>query len=133
MMGKIKEFMTAMPYTVTPDFPLTESLELMERYKIRHLPVEKVGSLLGVLLYSNVRLALSVQSTRRLLVSDAMSRHCYVVSPDAAVADVVTEMVKSKSDYAVILRSQKIIGIFTATDALRILVEILTHEPARAA
>lgn len=129
----IRDHMTAMPHTVTQDLPLSESLELMETHNIRHLPVEYAGNLVGILLYADARHALELQSVKLLKVESVMLRHPYAVSPNADLADVVLEMSETKQDYAVIQEGTKIIGIFTSTDALRVLSELLRVQATKAA
>jgi CBS domain-containing protein len=133
MESSICDHMTATPYTVTQDLPLSEALELMETNSIRHLPVEYSGNLVGILLYSDVRHALELRPTRLMKVESVMLRHPYAVPPDVDLAEVVLEMSKTKQDYAVVQEGSKIIGIFTATDALLVLSKMLRFQSQKAA
>jgi CBS domain-containing protein len=133
MVAKIKEFMTPTPHTVTRDLPLRECIEMMDHYQVRHLPVEYAGKLVGILIYSDVKNALSFQGSQLITAESAMLRQPYCVSPDAELPDVVFEMSDTRCDYAVIQDGDRIIGIFTAIDALRILGEVFRYQIVRAA
>jgi acetoin utilization protein AcuB len=54
-----------------------------------------------------------------------MSPDVYTVTPSAKVADVVSEMAKHKYGCAVVVESAKVVGVFTTTDAMRLLAMLL--------
>lgn len=125
-MPKIQKFMTAMPHTVGSDIPLKKALELMTAHHIRHLPVQSAGTLEGVLSDRDIRLAASFQGAEELRVDDVMSPDPFKVSPDAELDYVVREMAEHKYGCAVVQQDNgRVVGIFTATDGLRVLAELL--------
>lgn len=132
MLSRMSHFMTPTPITVTQDLPLRESIEMMEFNRIRHLPVEYSGVLVGVLLYEDARHALACETKRLIKVEDVMHRQPFTVHPNDPLKDVVLEMAQTKRDYVIVEEDSKIIGIFTTTDALKILSERLEHEQAAA-
>lgn len=71
--------------------------------------------------------------SRRLRLKDIMSRQPYRVSPDASLADTAARMAQSREDCAIIVRGDQVLGLFTSTDALRVLSEVFTYEPLVAA
>jgi CBS domain-containing protein len=52
-------------------------------------------------------------------LSDIMTRDAFTVSPDAAVSEVVTNMVKRRLGSALVMQSDMLVGIFTERDVLR--------------
>src|SRR5437899_1761020 len=50
----VGEILTRSPVTVTPDMRLSEARELMERHRIRRLPVVKGDELVGILSLGDV-------------------------------------------------------------------------------
>jgi acetoin utilization protein AcuB len=58
-------------------------------------------------------------------VEDAMATDVYTASPDAALDEVAAEMAARKLGSAVILDGANVIGIFTTTDALAALTQIM--------
>jgi CBS domain-containing protein len=51
---RISDVMTSSPVTVTPDMRLSEARQLMERHKIRRLPVTKGEEVVGILSLGDV-------------------------------------------------------------------------------
>lgn len=125
-MPQIQKYMTAMPHTIGTDIPVKKALELMTSHRIRHLPVQSGGKLLGILSDRDIRLAASFQGAEELLVEDVMSPDPFKVEPDSSLDYVVSEMAEHKYGCAVIQQGNgRVVGIFTATDGLRVLAELL--------
>jgi CBS domain-containing protein len=55
---KVEEVMTREPITVTEDTPLDEVVRLMERHRIKRLPVLREGALVGIVARANIMHAL---------------------------------------------------------------------------
>ena len=55
---RVDEVMTSDPITVTEDTPLTEVVELMERHRIKRLPVVRQGKLVGIVSRADIMHAL---------------------------------------------------------------------------
>ncbi|MDB5212478.1 MAG: hypothetical protein JWO86_405, partial [Myxococcaceae bacterium] len=55
------------------------------------------------------------------IVDEAMSTDAYAVSPEARLEDVAASMAANRYGCAVVIERGRVIGIFTATDALRVL------------
>ena len=117
--------MTPMPHTVGPTIALKRAYELMKENNIRHLPVLEAGKLVGILTDRDVKLASSFKSNAELMVGDVMTADPFSTTPHALLGDVVEEMAEHKYG-SVIVRQEndKVVGIFTAVDALRLLAEM---------
>jgi CBS domain-containing protein len=55
---KVEEVMTREPITVSEDTPLDEVVRLMERHRIKRLPVLRAGALVGIVTRANIMHAL---------------------------------------------------------------------------
>jgi CBS domain-containing protein len=55
---RVEEVMTREPITVTEDTPLDEVVRLMERHRVKRLPVVRQGDLVGILTRANIMHAL---------------------------------------------------------------------------
>jgi acetoin utilization protein AcuB len=125
-MPLIQKFMSVMPHTVSFDLPLTGAISLMREQKIRHLPVMNGEKLVGVLTDRDVKLVSGFAGSDTMRVEQAMIPEPYVVTPDASLDHVVSEMAEHRYGCAVIRQENgKVVGIFTATDGLRVLSEQL--------
>ena len=56
---KVREVMTREPITVTENAPLHEAVDLMERHRIKRLPVLRHGKIVGILARANLMRALA--------------------------------------------------------------------------
>jgi CBS domain-containing protein len=56
---KVEEIMTPEPQTITPETPLDEVVSLMERHRIKRLPVVQDGKVVGVVSRANLLHALA--------------------------------------------------------------------------
>ncbi|MEK6579389.1 MAG: CBS domain-containing protein [Bdellovibrionota bacterium] len=126
-MPKIDKFMTPMPHTIGMDIPIKKALEIMREHGIRHLPVQEGGKLVGVLTDRDIKLAASFQGASELIVEDVMTPDPFTTHPEASLDYVVSQMAEHKYGCAVVQQeNKKIVGIFTATDGMRVFAEILT-------
>ena len=93
---------------------------------IRQVPVQQGGKLVGGLTDRDIKLAASFRGPGELNVEDVMTPDPYVVAPEAALDAVVLEMAEHKYGCAIVVQPNgKVVGIFTANDACRVLGEIL--------
>ena len=118
--------MTVMPHTINYTVPINTAFEMMREHRIRHLPVQNAGNLVGILTDRDIKLASSFSGAAELKVEDVMTPDPYVVKPHTALDQAVLEMAEHKFGCAVIQQENgKVVGIFTATDGLRVLGGIL--------
>jgi acetoin utilization protein AcuB len=61
----------------------------------------------------------------KVLVSEAMAQSPYLVSPDAALDEVVSAMAQNKYGSAVVTQHERVVGIFTTVDACRAFADLL--------
>jgi CBS domain-containing protein len=119
----IESVMTPQPFTIGRDQTLATAHTMMQSHHIRHLPVLERGELVGVLSQRDLYFVENISGVdvSKDHVDDAMSTDCYVVAPQASVREVAATMAERKLGSAVIVEAGRVIGIFTATDALRVL------------
>jgi CBS domain-containing protein len=70
---------------------------------------------------------ISVSSSLR--VRDVCNPQVHIVAPDQLLEDVLREMAAKHSDVALVVRDDKLLGIFTGTDACRGYAELLHKQP----
>lgn len=120
--------MTPVPYAIADDQTVEEAHARMTELDVRHLPVMRGSRLVGIV--SQRDLAALTASTRAhpstLRVSDAMSSNPYTASPDTPLSEVARRMADERYGAVLIVDDGTIQGIFTTTDALRILSQLLT-------
>ena len=123
----VRKYMTTTPRALRPDDTLAHAHALMKELKIRHLPVCEEERVVGLLSDGDLFRAESLHDAdpNTLKAKDVMSRTPYMVSPDAPLDEVVQEMANKKYGSAVVVDNHKVVGVFTATDALSAFAELL--------
>jgi len=120
-------FMTPLPFAVGDDQTVEEAHARMTELDIRHLPVMRGSRLVGIV--SQRDLASLVASTGRhpseLHVADAMTPDPFVANSEAPVAEIALRMAESRYGAVVVVDGGEVRGIFTTTDALRLLADLL--------
>jgi len=120
---EIFEVMTPLPVTIDSSTSLQTASHLMRRYDIRHLPVLEGEKLVGLIIERDVEIVLRFKllDAQTEPVRSLMSKVPLIVSFDAKVTEVIEEMIRTKGDCAVVFKNNKVAGIFTLIDILRLL------------
>jgi acetoin utilization protein AcuB len=127
--------MTSSPATIEASRSLAEAHRTMRRHGIRHLPVVAGGSLVGILSLRDLHLLETLRDVdpEKVSVDEAMTRSPYTVEPGASVETVARTLAENKWGSAVVVDDGKVVGMFTTTDALKLLARLLRNERLRAA
>ena len=127
--SKIGSYMVKSPYVASTDQSMQEAYDYMRECNIRHLPVIDDGELVGLISERDVKEAQATGEGKKLKVEDVMKRDVYVVQKSADLSEVVSVMAENKLGSVVIVdRYKNVVGIFTTTDALKILASLLDEE-----
>lgn len=119
--------MTSQPFTIGRRESLETTHKLMREHRIRHLPVLERGELIGVVSQRDlyfVETLRGVDDVENDIVEDAMSTDTYAVAPEAAIGAVAKSMALHHYGCAVVIERGKVAGIFTVTDALRLIAAL---------
>jgi acetoin utilization protein AcuB len=117
--------MTRQPWIVQADDSLTIAREMLDARGAHHLPVLDGGKIVGIITARD----LAVAGERRGTVADLMVPvRC--VSGDAHMSDVLDSMTEDGDDAVVVVGADHVEGIFTTTDALRVLSQLLRRRAA---
>ncbi|HWP66106.1 MAG TPA: CBS domain-containing protein [Candidatus Limnocylindria bacterium] len=125
---RIKSVMTPFPYSVSCDATVAEAQALMASHHVRHLPVKKGSSLIGVVSERDVQFALDSQRGKGdppLRVRDVASLDLYVVDLSTPLDEVLAHMARSHVSCALVRKGTKLVGVFTTSDACRLFGEYL--------
>ena len=122
----VDEFTTPSPYSVAEKSTYSEIFELMSSQGIRHLPVVQNGLPIGLISDRDIHLLALASSNENILAEDIMTKDPFTVYPDTPIEEVALEMSQRKIGSAIVTSEDgKVTGIFTATDALNALVEVM--------
>lgn len=124
----VADVMTVCPHTIGSDQKLAKAHQIMRELGIRHLPVLRGGKLVGVLSQRDLYFLESLAGVDVDIdqVADAMTPDVFTTLPDEPLRNVAREMANKKYGCAVVMDEDgRVLGIFTVTDALRHLADVL--------
>lgn len=119
----IGDVMTPQPLTIGREQKLVTAHQMMAENGIRHLPVLEHGALVGIVSQRDLYFVETIAGVDKLTdkVEDAMTIDTRTFAPETPLTDVAREMFEEKLGCAVIIERDRVIGIFTGMDALRLL------------
>lgn len=131
----IEQVMSPCPVAVNPHHTFAEAHGIMRAHRIRHLPVEEAGRVVGVVSQGDLRLLESLDEidTQLVEVEEAMTPDPYQVGRDELLVDVVDQMVARRIGSALVVEDGAAVGIFTCVDALTVLRHLLDGREAHGA
>jgi acetoin utilization protein AcuB len=128
-MPQVVAVMTPFPYSVDVDATVARAMELMKEHHFRHLPVVAAGQLRGVLTERDVRTALGrnigFHNAEGIRVGDIFHEDAFTVEADVPLDEVVSAMAERHIGSALVTKKGKLVGVFTSTDACRVLAQVL--------
>jgi acetoin utilization protein AcuB len=131
LMPQVKRYMTHEPYSIESTDSLIRAKTLMRNHMIRHLPVIDGGMLVGIVSERDVSVVEAVPGTDLAHIETArvMEPAIYVWS-ETPIDEVSELMAKEKRDCVVVKGGNGVEGIFTATNALEALADLIRRATA---
>ncbi|MBS7325391.1 MAG: CBS domain-containing protein [Thiopseudomonas sp.] len=123
----VEEFTTPDPISIEETMGLEELLRLMSSNGIRHLPVMRDGELAGIISDRDVRLfaGMPLEDRKGLTAGDIMTEDLLSIDASTPLDEAAMLMSAHKVSSLIVREDDQFLGIFTATDALNALVEVL--------
>jgi acetoin utilization protein AcuB len=132
----VRHYMTPMPETIDEDTSLSDAKDRMFALGVHHLPVLHEGNLTGILSHRDIAVAetLTTMSATKIPVRQVMTAVVFSCGPNAHVEAVAREMAAHHYGSAIVVdpdHPTKIVGVFTTTDALRALADIIDKHASK--
>jgi acetoin utilization protein AcuB len=126
----VEEFATPSPVSAPPTASFAELKKAMSSGGFRHLPILNKGEVVGVVSDRDLRILEGLgELSKQVSAADFMARDVLMVSPKDPLESVVLQMSERKVGSAVVCdQADEFLGIFTSTDAMNALVEIIRGE-----
>jgi acetoin utilization protein AcuB len=132
----VRDIMQTTLVTITPATTLPEAIRLAKHRGIRHLPVLEDGRLVGIVSDRDLKRAMASPATsletrellyllERLQVEEIMTRAVITVGPDASIGSAARLMVQEKIGALPVTEGERLVGLITETDVLRLVVDRL--------
>jgi len=126
------ENMTANMYVISnltfldPESTVYDAYERMKRDQIHHIPVVENGEAIGIISDRDLQFVTLSGNSQEIKCKDIMTEKPLSVSTSEPLADVARTMIDKKVNSVLINNTEgKVVGIFTSTDALKILANQL--------
>ena len=130
----IESIMTPSPLSVEKEISVEEAQRIMMDHKIRHLPVVEQNRAVGILSDRDIALALLVnhgmETATTLKVGDICTLDAFSVNVGDKLDDIAFTMAEKQIGSALVVDGEKLVGIFTATDACEYLGHCLRSKGA---
>ena len=129
-MPLIKSVMTPFPYSIETERTVGDARRMMNQHNVHHLPVMQDGKLIGVISARDVRFGEDCNpendtSPDQPLVGDVCEASAYVVALNTPLDQVLLHMARAHTGAALVTKEDRLVGIFTMTDACRAYGELL--------
>lgn len=123
----VEEFTTPDPITAAEGTSVDELIEMMHKHGIRHIPIVKADKVIGIVSERdlNVVACLELKEKRLVYARDIMAKDPVTVDSQTTLDEVAYEMSNRKIGSVIVNEGSKFLGIFTSTDALNALIEIV--------
>ncbi len=133
---QVQEWMTATPYTCTPETTLADANDILDEWGFRRLPVvDEAGDLIGMISRSDLRSASPSSITSlslfevnymwaKLTVADVMTVDVATIAPTDSMKQAGELMLTHKVSALPVVEGRRLVGILTETDILRFLVSL---------
>jgi len=132
----VRSLMATQPVTLNADDHLTLASDLMNLGRVRHMPVMAGERLVGLVSQRdlfraavssvlNFRPAAEREWLGKIRVAEIMTTQVVTVPPDCTVAEAVRLMLERRIGCLPVLQSERLIGLISETDCLRLLGQLL--------
>lgn len=132
----VKERMSKPVISVPPGMPILDALKLMQREKIRRVPVVEGGNMVGIISDKDILNAgpsdatsLSVWEMNylmsKIMVRDIMTREVLTVHEDTPIEEAARIMADNKIGGLPVMDNGRVVGLITETDLFKILLELM--------
>lgn len=105
--------------TATPNTSVGDARRLLEKSRVRHLPVLEGGLLVGIVSDRDLRSA----RTDTVPIREIMTRTVFVLSPDTSVRQAARLFRERRFGAMPVLDGRELVGIVSVVDVLRVLGE----------
>lgn len=143
---RVAELMTSKVFTVEPHDLIDRVFFLIHYEKIRHLPVVEKGKLVGIVSDRDLYKALGPKSNSNAIesskdnsqlhvvsqkVQHIMHRGVYTVTPETMASEAAAMMAEHRIGALPVVEKDKLVGILSATDILRVFAKLEHAREAR--
>lgn len=132
----LADVMTPAPKTIAASAHLTEAAAMMQTLRVNHLPVTDGSVVESIITDRDIKRftlpAHKLSDDEDLLVSDIATTRAFVADINDPLVLVLEQMNEKQAGAVIVLKDGELAGIFTETDACRVLARELRSQEATA-
>ena len=127
----IREYMTHLPVEIEEFETVADAERAMQQQGVRHMPVMSGANLKGIVSQRDILQARAAKGkdVDNMPLDQLCQTDVLTVSPVDPLNAVATQMLERRVGSAIVMDGGFVVGIFTATDALRFLCQWFGDEP----
>jgi len=123
---KIRDLMIPDPIAITATASISDAIELMKAYHIRHLPVVSKGrKLQGLVTLADLKQGLIPSMLGDVDLKDLMITDPITVAPEDDIETAAQIIYKHKIGGLPVTKNGRLVGIITETDMLRAFIDMM--------
>lgn len=131
-MPQMVAVMTPFPHHIDAGAPLAAAQAMMAEHDIRHLPVFERGDVVGIISERDLERAHipghPLREETDLVIGDLCRRRPLFVDVGDPLDRVLMAMAEKRIGSVLVLKEGELAGVFTATDACRLLASLLLEQ-----
>lgn len=134
---KVRDFMTMDPVVIEQCKSVSEAKRLLDLHYFRHLPIVSDGKIVGILSDRDVHRSLAVAESVKticgvdadgeLQIAEIMTANPICLHPDDPLKHAAKIMVDRKIGCLPVCDEDRLLGIITETDILKVFVEMTEY------
>ena len=124
----VEDFMTRTSVTLSLGDPISAAEYAMRLHVLRHLVVLDRGHVVGVVSERDVMRPRDPHEPDPAYVAEVMTPIGCTLRPDTPIEEAATALAEARYAVALVMVGDRHVGVFSATDALRILADTLADQ-----
>lgn len=122
----VDEFTTPCVYYLQPESTVEQAEKIMKEQSIRHLPVlDSKKQIVGIVSERDIYSSCHKSVNGTTPIKEIMKKEPYCVPAQTKIYEVALNMSENKYGSTIVLHEDNSFGIFTSTDALNALIEVV--------
>jgi acetoin utilization protein AcuB len=122
---RVSQIMSTQVVAIAPHKGIADALRLMQKHKIRHLPVMEKDRMVGWITSRDLREVMLASMLEKIIVADVMLKEPITVTPDTSVEDAARLLYEHKIGGLPVLEGDRLAGVLTMMDLIAAFLTML--------
>ncbi len=126
-MPNISDLMTANPARLDPEARIEDAWKIMHANRVRHVPICKGEKLVGLVTQKDLLVNAQNTALLTLPVAEIMVFKVSTITTSTSTEEAAQIMLSDKISCLPVVEDDKLMGIITESDFLKLLIELLRN------